>query len=578
MKKIFILLFLAGFLIQCGEKRLKVQTTPQVKETHKKTAKVEKQKQPLNIPSMDIIKGEKKSKGKAQKMTIKLEGGSLRQVLMAMITPTKYSIVIDPEVKGTVPQMNLKNVTLEQALYFILSPLGYEYKWEGNVLHVYKPKMVTRIFTLNFLPAERKGKRKVSYSSMSTTAMGRGGMSQGGIGYGGIGGYAGGGGYGRAGIGMGMNASTSSIDTKNTTSLWSDLSVGLSTIVLNQSKAQYKEEPKPISLSDNEGRELIISPQSGIVLVRAEEERVNQAASFIESLQGSSQRQVWMEVKILEVELNAAHQLGINWESVLKAAGFFGTLESTSTLLYPAASFDSGSATTQALSGEKGLFSFSVSNKKIDLLIKALRTQGKVEVLSSPRISALQGEKALIRVIREQPFFTLQTQISQSYGGQVVAPSIMVQVVPVGVVLDIIPSISPKGDVVFSINADVSELVRVAEFSSGSSRASQPVIDRRSIDTVIKAKKDRTVIIAGIIKKRKEEVEKGIPLLMNIPFVGTAFRRKEVTWSHSELAIFITPVIVSGKRVEELTKNEKERLNRVLKEIPPDKKSITLIK
>jgi len=118
----------------------------------------------------------------------------------------------------------------------------------------------------------------------------------------------------------------------------------------------------------------------------------------------------------------------------------------------------------------------------------------------------------------------------------------------------------------------------VAEFSSDSSRASQPVIDRRSIDTVIKAKKDRTVIIAGIIKKRKEEVEKGIPLLMNIPFVGTAFRRKEVTWSHSELAIFITPVIVSGKRVEELTKEEKERLNRTLKEIPPDKNSTTLIK
>jgi len=585
MRRALLLILFSFLLIQCGGKQPEVVPTPVKKKEAVESKEKKAVPSPVKIPSQDVVKTIIK-KGKTQKLTIELEGGDVRQVLMAIMTATKYSIVMDPEVKGTVPRMSLKDITLDQALYYILTPLGYDYSWEGDVLHVYKPRFVTRIFTVNFLPAERKGTRKVSYSSVSTITGGMGGM-MGGVGgvsgIGGIGGVGGAGaglgGMGAAGLGMGLNASTSNIDTKTDTNLWSDLSMGLSTLLFNKVSTKIEKEPRAISVSDNEGRKLIISPQSGIIFVRAEEEKVNQVASFIESIQGSAQRQVWMEVKIVEVKLNAAHQLGVNWESVLKTAGFFGTLPSTSTLLYPAVSFDSGKVSSQELTGEnKGLFTFSVSNKKLDLLIDALRTQGKVEVLSSPRISALQGEKALIRVIREQPFFTMQTQISQSYGSQVVAPSIMVQVVPVGVVLDIIPSIGTDGNVIFSINVDVSELVKVEEFASENSRASQPVIDRRSIDTVIKAKQDQTVIIAGIIKRRKDIVEHGVPFFMNLPGIGSLFRRKEVLWSTSELAIFITPVIVSGKRVEELTQQERERLQKILKELPPDRSSTGLIK
>ncbi|MCD6454076.1 MAG: secretin N-terminal domain-containing protein [Candidatus Aminicenantes bacterium] len=585
MRRALLLILFSFLLIQCGGKQPEVVPTPVKKKEAVESKEKKAVPSPVKIPSQDVVKTVIK-KGKTQKLTIELEGGDVRQVLMAIMTATKYSIVMDPEVKGTVPRMSLKDITLDQALYYILTPLGYDYSWEGDVLHVYKPRFVTRIFTVNFLPAERKGTRKVSYSSVSTITGGMGGM-MGGVGgvsgIGGIGGVGGAGaglgGMGAAGLGMGLNASTSNIDTKTDTNLWSDLSMGLSTLLFNKVSTKIEKEPRAISVSDNEGRKLIISPQSGIIFVRAEEEKINQVASFIESIQGSAQRQVWMEVKIVEVKLNAAHQLGVNWESVLKTAGFFGTLPSTSTLLYPAVSFDSGKVSSQELTGEnKGLFTFSVSNKKLDLLIDALRTQGKVEVLSSPRISALQGEKALIRVIREQPFFTMQTQISQSYGSQVVAPSIMVQVVPVGVVLDIIPSIGTDGNVIFSINVDVSELVKVEEFASENSRASQPVIDRRSIDTVIKAKQDQTVIIAGIIKRRKDIVEHGVPFFMNLPGIGSLFRRKEVLWSTSELAIFITPVIVSGKRVEELTQQERERLQKILKELPPDRSSTGLIK
>ncbi len=583
MKRIALLIVLALLFSFCATKKEptlieKTLAPSQAKKVEKKTAKPEKKKKiKPAVPSMDVIftETEKEPRPK-QVLSLKLQGGDLRTVLLAMIKDTEYSILIEPEVQGTVPDMDLKEVTLDQALRYILEPLGYDYRWEGKLIRVFKPKFKTRIFYLNLLPATRKGERQVSYSSMSTMA----GM-MGGMGTTGAGGYTGAMGAmgGMMGGMAGQNVSRSKIETKSLSNLWNDIILGLTTILGAGGRAPAsKEGAQPFSYSDKEGRKLIISPQTGVVLVRAEEEKINQIAAFLESVEGSCQRQVWIEIKIIEIKLDAAHQLGVDWTAVLKAAGYFGTLPSTDTLIYPAISYDSGSPESLGLTGEsKGIFTFAVSNKKVDLIIDALRTQGKIEVISSPKIAAMQGEKALIRVVREQPFFTLQTQIAQAYGGQVVAPTVTVQIVPVGVVLDIIPKISPEGDILLSINSDVSELVRVEEFSSEGSKASQPVIDRRSIDTVVKTRPGDTVIIAGIMKHRKQEITKGVPVLMNIPIVGSAFRRKEVNYEKTELAIFITPTLFVGKDIHHLTEEEKERLRKTLSSFPPDKFSKGLV-
>lgn len=582
MRKISVLILIILALNFCAPKKSPSLIEKALEEKTKPAQEKKKKEKPAKpiIPPQDIVLTEKEKEPRPKEvLSIKLQGGDLRTVLMAMIRDTDYSIIIEPEVKGTVPDMDLKEVTLDQALRYILEPLGFEYKWEGKLIRVYKPKFTTRIFYLNFLPATRKGEREVAYSSISAMAGAMGATGIAGTAAGTYGGTTGTmGAYGGI-AGMGQNVSRSKIETKSLSNLWNDIILGLTTIVgVKPDKPSDKEKVQAFAYADEEGRKIIISPQTGVVLVRAEEDKLNQVAAFLESVEGSSQRQVWIEIKIVEIKLDAAHQLGVDWTAVLKTAGIFGTLPSTDTLIYPAISYDSGSPEIQSLkSPDKGVFTFAVSNKKIDLIIDALRTQGKIEVISSPRIAALQGEKALIRVVREQPFFTLQTQISQAYGGQVVAPTVTVQIVPVGIILDIIPKISPEGDILLSINSDVSELVKVEEFSSNGSKASQPVIDRRSIDTVVKTKPGNTVIIAGIMKHRKQEITKGVPLLMNLPVVGSAFRRKETFYEKTELAIFITPTLFVGKDVHQLTKEEKERLRKALSSFPPDKYSKGLV-
>jgi MSHA biogenesis protein MshL len=255
--------------------------------------------------------------------------------------------------------------------------------------------------------------------------------------------------------------------------------------------------------------------------------------------------------------------MGIDWGAVANRGNYYGILASKRTLTSPALSFTSDSSTieTQALASDNaGVFQFAVSNNIIDIMLDAISRQGNLKVLASPRISTLNNEKAVIRVVREEAFFNLQTQISQSVGGSVTAPTINVQVVPVGIVMDIVPQISEDGDIILSVNPDISELLEIRRFEVEGALATQPVIDRRSIDTVAKMKNGQTLVIAGIINERKSEVLKGVPFLYKIPLLGNLFRRTEQQIIKTELVIFITPRIHSGKSAKDLTEEEKQRI------------------
>ena len=130
--------------------------------------------------------------------------------------------------------------------------------------------------------------------------------------------------------------------------------------------------------------------------------------------------------------------------------------------------------------------------------------------------------------------------------------------------MDIIPQISPSGEIILSINPDISHLVSVKTFEAQGASAMQPVIDRRSVDTIVKVHDGETVVIGGIMEERKQEINRGIPFLMNLPFIGSLFRRTEQSLQKTELVILITPHIMVGKTIKELTKKEVKRVKDAL--------------
>jgi MSHA biogenesis protein MshL len=499
------------------------------------------------------------------RFSLNIKDASLRDVLQLLTKNSTYSLIVDPGVDATIPMLDLKNVTLEEALQLMLPGLGLEYQLDGSRLKVGKPRMQTRLFYMNYIAAARSGKRDMRMSSRSQGG-GSGGSGSSGSG-------AGGGGQSGSGSSGGSSSENeSTIVTTNTSEVWTDLRLGLESVLFSGGKIvapANQEESGPVTTagSDASGRRLLINPQAGVIMIHAESAKLDEAANYIEAVEGSIQRQVLIEARVVEVSLSKDHQLGINWAAVLNPGSFVGQLSGALGVANPSIGLNSGSVTNQNANSSMGRFQYSISNGKVGMVVDALSRQGQVRVLSSPHISALNNQKAVIRVVREEVFFAQKAVVSQNTGSTVTVEDIENQVVPIGVVMDIIPQISADGEITLSINPSISELVEVRTFSSsgGNALSTQPVIDRRDLDTVAKVHSGETVLIAGIMRERKWEDLRGVPWLMNLPFIGNAFRRTEQSSARTELVIFITPTLISGKSMDQLTQEENERLKEMEK-------------
>jgi MSHA biogenesis protein MshL len=514
------------------------------------------------------------------RFTMNVKDVNLCDVLLLMTKNSKYSLMMEPGIDMVLPVLDLKGVTLEEALQSLLPGLGLEYQLESNMLKINTPRMQTRLFYVNYIAASRSGKRDMRMSSRSQS----GGSGSGGA-------AAGGGGGGGQGASGGSGGSTSenqsTIVTTNNSEVWMDLKLGLESIIFSggNPEAAVKQEdvgPSTSAIRDASNHRLLVNPQAGVIMIHAEPAIIEEAARYIEAVEGSVQRQVLIEAKVMEVTLSKDHQLGVDWNAVLNpSVGFSGLLNGALGIAKPSISLSTGSVQNQNVNPSAGRFQYSISNGKVGMAIDALSRQGQLRVLSSPRISALNNQKAVIRVVREEVFFTQTSLVSQSVGPTVTTETIENQIVPIGVVLDIIPQIAADGQITLSINPSISELVEVKTFSSkeGAASSTQPVIDRRDLDTVAKVHSGETVLIAGIMRERKSEDLRGVPWLMNLPFLGNAFRRTEQSSVRTELVIFITPTLISGTRIEELTEEAKQRLKDMeqpfkLGTVEPVKKSI----
>jgi MSHA biogenesis protein MshL len=483
--------------------------------------------------------------------------------LLLLTKKGPHSLIMEPGIEAVLPVLDLKNVTLEEALQSLLPGLGLSYRFDGNLLKINKIGMQTRIFYLNYIAASRTGKRDMRMTSRSQTG-GSGSGSSGGASSGG----SGGGGQSGSGGGGSTAENQSSIVTSNRSEVWTDLRLGLESIVFtgeHPDNADHKSEtgPETSASSDASGHRLLVNPQAGVIMIHAEPSVIDEAALYIEAVEGSVQRQVLIEAKVVEVTLSKDHQLGVNWNSVLNpTSSFHGLLPGGLGVTNPSIGLNTGSVINQNVNSSMGKFQYSISNGKVGVVIDALSRQGQLRVLSSPHISALNNQKAVIRVVREEVFFTQTSQSSQNVGSTITTENIENQIVPIGVVLDIIPQIAADGEITLSINPSISEPVEVRQFASkeGDAVSTQPVIDRRDLDTVAKVHSGETVLIAGIMRERKSEDLRGVPWLMHLPFIGNAFRRTEQASERTELVILITPTLISGKSMQQLTEEENKKL------------------
>lgn len=480
-------------------------------------ARVEAPAKPPDLEELLVTQVEEKRKLEERLLSFSVKGVDVKEVLQGLAQASELNIVFDPGISGPVT-VDLKDVTLGDALEMILSPLGLEYRREKNVIRVKKPALETRIFTLDYVSLTRSG---TSSMSVSASAAATGGITTGGT-TGTTTGTTG-------GTSGGLTGGSVSVDSRQQENdLFKDLANDL----------------KP--LLSSEGR-LAVNRQSGTVAVTDFPANLRQVAAFLEKVSGTVLRQVVINAKVVEVTLSNSFLFGIDWTGVAEILGSQGTF-------------------LQRLSPNTGLFQIGVAGSDFSAVLDAISTQGEVNVLSNPRVTALHNQKAVIRVARDDVFFRTQVRTLQDAGQTIERTTETIpQVVSIGVTLDVTPQIASDGTVTMHIHPIVTDKLGDAVAPTGETA---PIVSIRETDTLVRVGDGQTVIIGGLMEDKQDDRVSKVPIVGDIPLLGGLFRRTEKTGRKSELVILLSPTVLMGGRAQETAAEALERVEGLKQGIP----------
>lgn len=495
-----------------------------------------------------------------ERFNLSFSNAPAAQFFMGIVAGTPYNMLVHPDVTGNI-SANLKDVTLFEALDAIRELYGYEYKVEGSRIYVKPLTLQTRVFQINYLASVRKGTSdiRVTSGSVADVVVSNPNNSQTGQ-------------QNNSGNSPSANTaqsvSSSKINTSSNNDFWSELKASIDIL----------------AGSGQDGRQVVINPQSGVVVVRAMSDEIRNIAAYLKATQLSVDRQVILEAKILEVELNDQYQTGINWASFasLKSSpnsaaslGFLtpGTTLSTTRLATDGNGIDAvtGINLGAASRAAGSLFGLAFQTANFSALLSFLESQGSVHVLSSPRIATLNNQKAVLKVGKDEFFVTsLKTTPGVVSSAGNTAPTVSVEVQPFfsGVALDVTPQIDDSGNIVLHVHPSVSKVSTIEKTVNAGSAGSVILPLASSVvsetDSIVRGQNGRIIAIGGLMRQSNSDDRSQVPGAGEVPFLGGLFRNTNQISQKRELVILIRPTIVesdaaweqdlleSQKRIEEM--------------------------
>ena len=435
----------------------------------------------------------------------------------ALVEDSDYSAAVHPDVNGNIT-LNLKDVTIEEALTVLQDIYGFDIKRFGKVIQVFPAGMRTETIALNYLFLKRYG--------ASSTTINSGGVSENDPNNG----------NNNNGNNRSNNNSNNNNNSGNNNN--QNGSSGINIYTENESDFWTELKETLVSLVGAEGgRSVIVSPQAGLVTVRALPSEIKAVKTFVNDTQKHLRRQVIIEAKIMEVTLNDDYQQGVRWDEVLGHIGSTDlSFNTTSTL--------QGNAISAAIGGATGI---SFTNADFSGVISLLQTQGNVQVLSSPRITATNNQKAVIKVGEDEYFVTEVSSTTTTGTATTTTPEVELTPFFSGIALDVTPQIDESGEVILHVHPSVTVTdEQTKTIRLGSDEFALPLAQSsvRESDTIIRAKSDEIVVIGGLIETRKVDQESKTPLLGDIPIMGELFKNKVQTTQKKELVIMLKPTVI----------------------------------
>ena len=467
----------------------------------------------------------------------------VQELLFALARDAKLNVDVHAGIVGSVT-LNAIDQTLQQLLARIAKQVDMRYELDGPNLAVMPDAPYLRIYKIDYVNMQRDTDSKVGTSTQVATP--------------GAAGAGGGGG------GAGGNQSTTSITNKSTNHFWDTLVKNVQDILHETDKilsapvqagaqpAAAAAAPQPGAAaaapaqrgaSFREAASVISNPESGVLSIRATSRQHEKIQEFLDQVLINAKRQVLIEATIAEVQLSNQYQQGIDWSA--------GRTGSTGFTFNQSASGN----TTASPTGSIFVIGAAAPNySNLLASVRLLESFGNVRVLSSPRLTVLNNQTAILKVVDNQVYFTIQSTTTAGSAG--VAPvttfTTTPNVVAVGLIMNVTPQISDTDTVLLNVRPSISRVVGNVPDPNPSLLVTSniPIIQTREMESLIKVYSGQIAVMGGLIQDRVNDLEDSVPGASRLAGYGGFFGNKNLTNTKTELVVFIRPIIVRDASID----------------------------
>lgn len=527
-----------------------------------------------NIPQLvrqAVVLPKPRAAAKTETYSVVVNNVKVQELLFALARDAKINVDIHPGIQGLVT-LNAIDQTLQQLLSRISQQVDMRWELDGPNLAVMPDSPFLRIYKVDYVNMARDTSGSTTVTTQIASA-------------------------GSTGAGGGGNNSLTKIDNISKNHFWETLEKNLKDILRETDKilpegssetvVEHADQqstsgtgaqppksggkgaasapsiagsPNPASLQQEgttvvrrttfrEAASVISNPEGGILTIRATGRQHEKIQEFLDQVMSRVSRQVLIEATIAEVRLSDKYQQGIDWSILpLGSSGFKLIQKAVGDIASPSSSiFELSNSNTNV----KGVGIVSSS-------IKLLEAFGTVKVLSSPKLSVINNQTAVLKVIDNNVYFTIKADVTPGVSGAnpIVSYSTTLNTVPVGFVMNVTPQISANDTVLLNIRPSVSRIVGSVPDPNPSLKASAtngftsdivssiPVIRTREMESMIRVSNGNIAVMGGLMEDSLNNVDNAVPGLSNIPVFGNLFVSRSDEHVKTELVVFLRPVVI----------------------------------
>jgi MSHA biogenesis protein MshL len=478
-----------------------------------------------------------------------------QELLFSLARDAKLNLDIHPGISGHVT-LNALDQTLPQLLTRISKQVDMRFELDGNYLSVMPDTPFLRIYRADYVNMSRDTSATVSVSSQIAAASGSLQSPP-------------------ATSGLGSNSSSTVIISATRNRFWDTLiqnlkdllretdkvfpegaaertvetvtagSVNTSTLKTNRpdelqaraAETERRSSQTEKTTSFREAAAIIANPETGVISIRATSRQHEKVQEFLGNVLASARRQVLIEATIAEVELSQNYQKGIDWRALNVFDTGFRIIQSVSGAI-------SGPGATLMELG------YNSSGGNFGSTIKLLESFGTVRILSSPKISALNNQTAVIKIVDNAVYFTIESATNQNQSTSKTTYSTSVHTVPIGFVMNVTPQIADNDSVLLNIRPSLSRAIGDGAVDPNPDLKTAGIINRipvvrsRELESVMRVSSGNIAIMGGLMEDLLNNTSDAVPGLVGAPVIGSAFENRNDLKKKTELIIFVRPTII----------------------------------